>query len=91
MDRVLDGLHWKTLLVYLDDIIVYGRDFEQEIERLTQVFERLIDANMKLKPKKCQLFKKEVAYLGHIVSERGIANDPDKVKMIKEWPVPKTY
>ena len=67
MERVLEGLHWKTALVYLDDIIVFGDTFEEELERLREVLCRLRDTNLKLSPKKCLLFQPEVPFLGHIV------------------------
>lgn len=61
----LKGLLWKIGLIYLDDVIVMGRTFEEEVERLKQVFGRLAGAGLKLKPKKCFLFQKRVSYLGH--------------------------
>ena len=88
MDRVLVGLQWDTCLVYLDDVIVLGRDITQMLERLGQVFTRLREANLKLKPSKCCLFREEVSYLGHVVSARGIATDPQKVQKVNEWPTP---
>lgn len=88
MDCVLVGLQWETFLVYLDDIIVLGSDVEQMLQRLGQLFDRLRQANLKLKPAKCCLFRRQVAYLGHIVSANGIATDPQKILKIKEWPVP---
>ena len=88
MEAVLRGLHWKTLLTYLDDVIVFAQDLEQHCERLSQVFERLRGANLKLKPSKCGLFKRRVHYLGHIVSAEGVATDPAKVETVKTWPVP---
>lgn len=88
MDRVLVGLQWETCLVYLDDIIVLGSDVEQMLQRLGQVFDRLRQANLKLKPAKCCLFRRQVAYLGHIVSANGISTDPQKILKIQEWPVP---
>uniref|UniRef100_A0A3B4WDD1 Gypsy retrotransposon integrase-like protein 1 n=2 Tax=Seriola lalandi dorsalis TaxID=1841481 RepID=A0A3B4WDD1_SERLL len=88
MDRVLVGLQWETCLVYLDDIIVLGRDITQMLERLVQVFTRLRGANLKLKPSKCCLFREQVSYLGHVVSARGIATDPEKVLKVVEWPAP---
>ena len=72
MDRVLAALQWETCLVYLDDIIVLGRDATEMLERLSQVFTRLHEANLKLKHSKCCLFREQVAYLGHIVSARGV-------------------
>ena len=76
MELVLKGFHWKICLIYLDDVIVMGRTFEEELERLEQVFERLVWAGLKLKPKKCFLFQKRVSYLGHVVTEEGISADP---------------
>ena len=68
MELVLKGLHWKICLIYLDDVIVMAPTFEEELERLKQVFERLAHAGLKLKPKKCFLFRKRVSYLGHVVT-----------------------
>ena len=58
MELVLKGLHWKICLIYLDDVIVIGHRFEEELKRLKQVFERLTCAGLNLKPKKCFLFQK---------------------------------
>ena len=88
MELVLKGLHWKICLIYLDDVIVMGRTFEEELERLKEVFERLARAGLKLKPKKCFLFQKRVSYLGHVVTEEGIAADPEKVEQVRTWPIP---
>mgnify|MGYP001791060691 FL=1 len=88
MENVLHGLHWKTLLLYLDDIIVISPDFETHLERLEEVFTRLQKAGLKLKPSKCHLFQEEVKYLGHIVSRNGISTDPEKVEAVAEWPTP---
>ena len=76
MDRVLAGLQWETCLVYLDDIIVLGRDGTEMLERLSQVFNRLREANLKLKPSKCCLFQGKGGLSGHIVSAHGVATDP---------------
>ena len=56
MELALRGLHWERCLVYLDDIVVFGRNFEQALENLELVFDRLASAGLKLKPKKCALF-----------------------------------
>ncbi len=89
MENVLSGLHWEILLIYLDDVIVFGSSIEEMITKLETVFQRFRGANLKLKPSKCALFRKEVKYLGHVVSSSGIHTDPDKVKDIREWPTPK--
>ena len=90
MDAVLAGLQWKICLVYLDDIIIVGRTFEEHLCHLQEVFARLRQARLKLKVTKCSLFQKEVSYLGHIVSDRGIATDPSKTAKVAQWPVPTT-
>ena len=53
-------------------------------------FEKLKTASLKLKPSKCDFFKKEIKYLGHVVSEEGVSTDPDKIKSVTEWPQPTT-
>ena len=88
MERVVTGLQWETLLVYLDDVIVYGRSVLEEIQRLKEVLKRFREAGLKLKPSKCFLFKQSVGYLGHVVSRKGIATDPDKIEAVKSWPSP---
>ena len=73
VEKVFRGLQWKTVLAYLDDIVVFGRTLEETIQRLQEVFDRLKMAGLKLKPSKCKFFQPEVTYLGHIISEGGIA------------------
>ena len=90
MEMVLRGLQWKTLLLYLDDIIVISSNIEEHFHRLDEVFSRLNQAGLKLKPSKCHLFKHEVLFLGHIVGEPGIKPNPDLVSSIKEWKSPKS-
>jgi transposase InsO family protein len=89
MELVLKGLQWKSLLVYLDDIILFGSTVEEHLDRLDEVFQRLMKAGLKLKPGKCELLKKEVAFLGHVVNGEGVKPDPSKVSVVKNWPVPK--
>ena len=88
MEKVLAGLHWKICLVYLDDIIVFSRSFESHIENLGEVLSRIQEAGLKVAPHKCQLFRKEVQYLGHVVSNEGIRTDPKKTEAIVNWPQP---
>ena len=88
MEVTLSGLHWQTCLIYLDDIIVFGVDFDEHFDRLTEVLERIKGAGLKLSPKKCQLFQRKVEFLGYVVSSDGISTDPSKVSAIKEWPIP---
>jgi hypothetical protein len=64
MELVLSGLMWSACLVYIDDVIVYGRTFEECLSNLTKVLERFRRAGLKLKPAKCQLFRAETGFLG---------------------------
>ena len=88
MHAVLRGLSPVFCLVYLDDVIVFSRTFQDHLARLESVFSALRAANLKVKPQKCHLFAKEVHFLGHIVSAQGIATDPTKVKAVAEWRKP---
>ncbi|CAK1599862.1 unnamed protein product [Parnassius mnemosyne] len=88
MELVLTGLIGDACLVYLDDIIIVGRTFEEHLQNLERVLPKIQSAN-KLSPKKCSLFKQQVSFLGYVVSEEGIRTDPEKIAAVKEWPVPK--
>ena len=88
MEQVLAGLPLSVSLIYLDDILVPGRTFEEEVHNLQLVFDRLQAAGLKLSPKKCSLFQKEVKFLGHIVSRDGVAVDLEKVRTVQDWPTP---
>jgi len=90
MDFVLSGLSYITCLVYLDDIIIFGRTFEEQLSRLEEVFDRISSANLKLKPTKCSFFQRQVAFLGHIISGEGISVQESKVDAVRDWPTCRT-
>ena len=77
-------------MAYLDDVIVFSETFEEHLERLGAVFQRLEEQGLKLKPSKCHLFRRRVNYLGHVISEQGVEADPAKIEAVKEWPAPTT-
>ena len=85
---MLTGLQWEVRLAFLDDIITFASIFEQHLERLVTVFDRLRRANLKLKPSKCRLFQSKVRFLGSVVSGDEIEPDPKKMKAVVDWPVP---
>jgi len=89
MELVLSGLTYDICLVYLDDILVFSKTFEEHCDRLAAVFDRLERHTLKLKASKCHLFQRKVTFLGHVVSEKGIECDPDKITAIANWPRPK--
>lgn len=89
MERVLKGLQWVSCLVYLDDIVIFAKSFDEMMSRLQEILDCLRGAGLKLKPSKCFLFQKQVAYLGHVVGRDGISCDEAKVTAVREWPAPK--
>ena len=90
MERCMGEMNLRDCLIYLDDIIIFSSNFEEHLEKLQAVFQRLSNNNLKLKASKCEFFKSHVSYLGHIVSEEGIRTDPAKIEVVKTWPVPKS-
>lgn len=88
MDRVFYDIKDKYVLVYLDDINIYSTTFEEHIQHLKEVLERFRQTNLKLNLDKCHFCKKELSFLGHVVSEKGILPDPTKIEKVKNFPVP---
>lgn len=88
MEYILSGLQWGTWVVYLDDIIVFSQTFEDHISKLDSVFKRIQEAGLKIAPKKCFIFQKQVSFLGHVVNSQGISSDPSKIEAVKSWPIP---
>ena len=90
MESCLGELHLSWYIIYLDDIIVFSWTPEEHLVRLQAVFDKLKGAGLKLKPSKCELFKEQINYLGHIVGHKGVATDPKKIEAVTEWPRPTT-
>ena len=88
MQIVLSGLQWQICMAYLDDVIVYSKSFDKHLENLNAVFDRFRNEGLKLRPKKCHFCKPEVLYLGHIVGKDGIRPNPDKIEVIRTYPLP---
>ena len=73
---------------YLDDIIIFSKSFDEHIKSLENVFKQLELHSLKLKASKCEFFKTSVQYLGHIISDKGVQTDPEKISVMKNWPAP---
>lgn len=89
MDNILRGIQHEKCLVYMDDIIVYSTSLQEHLNSLKCVFQRLRNANLKIQPDKSEFLRKEVAYLGHIITPDGVKPNPEKIKAIKQYPLPK--
>ena len=83
------GLVGSRCFVYLDGVIIFGETLHEHHARLREVFEKLRQFNLKIEPDKCKFLKTELNYLGHVVTSEGANPDPEKVKPIKNFPIPK--
>ena len=90
MERVLQGLVWKNVVVYLDDVVIFSKTPEEHVTHLREVFQRFETHHLKLKPRKCALFPAEVRYLGHVASAAGVATDPSLISKVTDWDPPRT-
>lgn len=88
MEKAVGDMHLLEALVYLDDIIVFGKTLEEHEQRLLKVLDRLEEIGLKVSIDKCQFCQPQVKYVGHIVSANGIATDPEKVEVVKHWKAP---
>lgn len=88
MQKVLAGLEWRTCFVYLDDILGASRSFYKHLQHLREVFMRLRDAGLRLKPRKCSFLRDEVQFLGHVISTEGVWPDPAKSEKVQRYPTP---
>ena len=82
---VLSGLTGTKCLVYIGDILVVGQTFQEHLENVQTVLDRLQGAGLQLKPH----FRKEVEYLGYTVTSHGIKADPNKVEAVSNFPLPR--
>ena len=84
----LTGAPSLFVTTYVDDILVHSADVEEHSHHLREVFQRLVDAGLTLRGKKCHIGMKEVSYLGHVFSSSAMAPDPKKIQVVQEGPVP---
>lgn len=89
MNSVLTGLQGNRCFVYLDDVVIHADNLENHNRKLKEVFERFSNCNLKLQPDKCEFLKREVMYLGHLITENGVKPDPNKISAIENFPIPK--
>jgi hypothetical protein len=88
MEECLGDYNLKICIIYLDDLIIFSNSFEQHLERLDLVLQRLHECNLKLSADKCYFLNKREKFLGHVVTEEGIETDPDKINKVRDWPTP---
>ncbi|KAL4112118.1 hypothetical protein QTP88_015966 [Uroleucon formosanum] len=88
MNSVLTGLNGIKAFVYLDDIIIYALNLEDHSRKLKEVFDRLRESNLKLQPSKCSFLRKEVNYLGHVITDKVVRPNPQKIDCVVKFPTP---
>jgi len=79
----------KFVLIFIDDILIYSRNIKEHEEHLRIVLQTLREHQLYGKFSKCDFYKEQIQYLGHIITKEGIVVDPEKIKTIMEWPTPK--
>jgi hypothetical protein len=90
INTVLAEFLRKFALVFFDDILIYSTSLSEHVSHLTTILQTLRDNKLYAKMNKCSFAQKEVEYLGHIIIHEGVATDPAKIAIIRQWPTPTT-
>jgi hypothetical protein len=90
MNSIFKPFLRKFVLVFFDDILIYSKSWEDHLQHVDKVLQLLKEQQLYAKPSKCFFGVKEVEYLGHIVSHEGVKVDPNKIKAMRDWTIPKT-
>ena len=94
MQQVISSLNLDSevefVSLYIDDILIFSRTLEEHLVHLQRVIERVVEVGLKLKPSKCKFVRKELEYLGHIVSQEGLKPNPRLVDAVRDFPKPTT-
>lgn len=91
--RVMNGVlrkHKRYCLVYIDDIIIFSKNFLEHLTHLQLIFDSIVEAGLTIKMKKCKIAQDEVKFLGHLVSHQTVKPDPQKILAVRSFPAPKT-
>lgn len=88
MHKVLSNHNWEKCLIYIDDVLIFGRSAEEHYQRLRSVLQRIREAGLKLSPEKCVFMQREVEFLGHVIGKDGIKTSDTKIEKILKWPTP---
>jgi len=79
----------KSVLIYLDDILIFSKTLEEHLQHIESVLQTIRDNHLSVKTSKCHFFRQELKFLGHIISKEGIKPDPEKVQAVLDWTEPK--
>jgi hypothetical protein len=81
----------RFVLIFMDDILVYSPTLESHVDHLEEVFSILQQHQLYAKKSKCSFATNQISYLGHIISDKGVATDPEKTASMIKWPVPSSH
>lgn len=90
MAMLFAGKEWDFVFVYLDDLLVVSKSITEHVEHLRKVFQKIGEANLKLKPHKCQFAQQRIEYLGHTLTGDGVCPNDGKVRAVSEFSRPRT-
>ena len=82
VEACMAGLEWNEVAVYVDDLLMFTKDFDQHVRLVDTVLSKLADGGFAVAPNKCSFFVKEIPYLGHLLSQRGVSVQPELVEKI---------
>src|SRR6266542_3399266 len=89
INKVLREYIDEFVIVYIDDLLIYSKTFEEHLEHIRKVFEKLREANLMVKLKKCKFCMPNVEFLGHIIGKDELQPDPSKIEKIEQFKPPK--
>ena len=90
MQEILTSVMGSNVIVYIDDVLIMSSSFEEHLKLVRKVLHLLAEYGIKIKVKKCEVFRKEVTFLGHVIDGKGIRKSPEFVKKVREFVKPKT-
>ena len=88
MQTVVGEMNYRKVLVYIDDVLVFGNNITDLLSHIRELFQRLRELGIFLKPSKCELFSKQVLWCGHLIDEEEITINPAFLSAVREIPVP---
>lgn len=90
MNTTLQPLLRKCVLVSFDDILIFSKSQEEHLTHIRLVLELLRCDKWQVKMEKCSFMRRQLRYLGHVISETGVSTDPDKIHAVQQWPAPQS-
>jgi hypothetical protein len=89
MNNIFNQYLDKFVLIFIDDILIYSKNEEEHEQHLKIILQTLRDHKLYAKFDKCDFYQRKIQYSGHVISEDNIAVDPENIKAIMEWPIPR--